>query len=371
MKKALALLLAALISSMAFAGCGRGGEAPSSSAGSPAASSAAPANGNSEEKELNIFTWDGYFPQDVQDAFTEQTGIKLNFSNFETNEEMLTKLQASNAGDYDIVVVSDYMVAIMNELGGLLKEIDKEKVPNYQNLDPAYLGKFYDPDNLYTVPYGPGAPLIVYDPATCPVEIKGYADLWNPALKDSLVLMDSSRVIIGITLKTMGRSFNETDTAVLAEAKEKLMGLKDNVRTLSVNNLQDVILSGEASAGFMFTSQVAMALDANPELQVVYPEEGLGFGIDCLTVAANAPHPDNAFAFLNFLLEPQTAANVSSQIYYLCPNTAAQEFLPEAYKANGAFATPSEMLDKAEFVEDVGTELAAEYEKIWTEFKQQ
>ena len=149
------------------------------------------------------------------------------------------------------------------------------------------------------------------------------------------------------------------------------MGLKGNVRTLSVNNLQDVILSGEASAGFMFTSQVAMALDANPELKVVYPEEGLGFGIDCLTVAANAPHPENAFAFLNFLLEPEIAASVSSQIYYLCPNTAAQQFLPEAYKANGAFATPSEMLDTAEFVEDVGTELAAEYEKIWTEFKQQ
>ena len=107
--------------------------------------------------------------------------------------------------------------------------------------------------------------------------------------------------MIGITLKTMGKSFNETDPAVLDEAKAKLMELKPNIRTLAMNNLQDVILSGEASVGYMFTAQVVMALQANPELKVVYPEEGMGFGIDNLIVPLNAPHEDNAFSFINYI----------------------------------------------------------------------
>lgn len=370
MKKWIAAALAAALAMGAFAGCG----STSGDTGAPSAETdgaeASPAAG-AGKKELNIFTWDGYFPQDVMDGFTGATGIKVNFSNFESNEEMLTKLQAANAGDYDIVVVSDYMIDIMRKLGGLLGELDKAKIPNLTNIDPSYQGKFYDPDNLYTIPYGPGTPLIVYDPAVCTVDIQSYADLWDPALKDSVVVMDSSRVVIGITLKTMGKSFNETDPAVLDEAKAKLMGLKPNIRTLSVNNLQDVIISGEAGVGFMFTSQVAMALAERPDLKLVYPKEGLGFGVDALTVPANAPNKDSAYAFLNYVLEPETGAKISSQIMYLCPNLASAAFLPDDYKNNPAFATPpSDLMASAEFVEDVGTETAALYEKIWTEFKQ-
>ncbi len=322
-----------------------------------------------EEKALNIFTWDGYFPEDVMNDFTSQTGVKVNYSNFESNEEMLTKLEAANAGDYDIIVVSDYMVEIMAKRGGLLAELDKSKIPNYANLDEAYISQFYDPDNLYTVPYGPGSPLLIYDPATCPVKIEGYADLWDPQLEDSLALMDSARVIIGITLKTLGEDFNSTDEAALERAKEKLIELKPNIRTMSVNQLQEAVLSGEASVGFLFTSQVATAKTMNPDLEIVYPKEGLGFGIDTLAVPLNAPHKENAHVFLNYLLEGETAARVSTQIQYLCPNTAAQEFLPDEYRNNPAYAIPGDLLKAADFAKDVG-EATALYDKIWTEFKQ-
>ena len=352
MRKLGTVLLAVLLLFSAFSGCS------SQSGGSDAAAG-----------ELNIFTWDGYIPADVQEEFTAETGIKINMSNFESNEEMLTKLEATGGGDYDIVIASDYIIEIMRKKGGLMKELDKSKIPNYGNIDPNFQSQFYDPDNLYTIPYGPGTPLIVYDPEAVSIDIQGYADLWDPSLKDSIVAMDDGRNMIGITLKTMGKSFNETDPAVLEQAKEKLLELKPNIRTLAMNNLQDVILSGEATVGYMFTSQVVLALQADPDLKVVYPEEGMGFGIDNIFVPAQAPNEDNAYTFINYILDGEVGAKISSQIQYLCPNSAAAEYLPEEYKNNPALYIPSDIMGNTEFIQDVG-EAVSIYDKIWTEFKQ-
>lgn len=359
MKKIVALTLATVMTVMMMSGCGASPAPSSTNPAEPAAPAA-------EEKVLNIFTWDGYFPQDVIDGFTAQTGIKINFSNFETNEEMLTKLEATNGGDYDLVVASDYIIDIARKKGGLLMELDRSKLPNFANLDENYLNKYFDPDNKYTIPYGPGTPLIVYDPAKVPFEITGYADLWRPELADSIAAIDDGRNMIGITLKTMGKSLNETDPAVLEEASKKLMELKPNIRMLTYNNIQDAIIGGEASVGYMFTSQVAIAMDTRPDLKVCYPKEGMGFGIDSLFISATAPHSDNAHQFINYILDGEVGAKVSSQVYYLCPNKASVPFLPESFKNNPAFNTP---LEGTEFIMDIG-EATAIYDKIWTEFKQ-
>ncbi len=271
---------------------------------------------------MNVFTWATYFPDDILKAFTEETGITVNYSNFSTNEEMLSKLETVQGGEYDIVLASDYIVKMAIK-EGLVKKLDKGQISNYENLDPSYLGNLFDPDNEYTVPYGVGTPLIVYDPSRVDVEIKGYADLWNPALKDSLVLVNDARNIIGITLKTMEKSLNEEDSAVLGEAKSKLMELKDNVRVLDYDTPYNKLLEGEATVGYMFTSQAATCLMANPDLKVVYPEEGLGFGIDAVFVPSNAPHEKNAHAFLDYILRGEVAADIYPQILYLCPNKAA------------------------------------------------
>ena len=348
--KLAAITLAAALAAMTFAGC------------------SGTQNGSADdEKTLNLFTYDGYVPQDVLDGYTEQTGVHVNYTNFESNEEMLAKLQAADGGDYDIIICSDYMIDLMRQEGGLIRELDTSKLSNYGNIDPAYQSQFYDPDNQYTIPYAPGVPLIVYNPETCPVEIEGYADLWNPELADSLVVMDSSRIMVGITLKTMGKSMNETDPEVLGEAEENLLELKPNVRTMAVNDLDTVLTSGEASVGFMYTSQVAKALEANPDLKVVYPKEGLGFGIDCIVVPENAPHADNAYSFIDYCLDPEIGAKISSEILYLCPNQASVEYLPADFRET--LSLPEEKLQNVEFIKDVG-DVANEYERIWTAFKQ-
>ena len=319
--------------------------------------------------ELNIFTWDGYFPQEVLDGFTESTGIKLNFSHFESNEEMLTKLEAVNAGDYDIIIASDYIIDIARNKGGLLKELDKSLIPNFDNLEPGYLNQYFDPNNVYTMPYGPGTPLIVYDPSRVDFEIKGFNDLWNPKLKDSLVLIDDARVLIGMALLSMGESMNTQDVATIEKAGEKLIELKPNIRLLSYNNLQTAILSGEATAGYMFTTQSSSAISENPDLKIVYPEEGMGFGIDSMFIPLNAPNSNNAHTFMNYLLDPEVSAKVATGVMVPCVNKESAAFLPSWYTSNGALFIPSEELTKTEFITDVGSATEV-FDRVWTNFKQ-
>lgn len=348
MKKWIAMLLVPVLALGLTAGCGEKA---------------------SNENELNVLTWDGYIPEDVLAEFQETTGIKVNLSNFNTNEEMLSKLEATNGGQYDVVIGSDYIIDIARNKG-LLAELDTAKIPNFQNIDPAFQSQYYDPQNTYTVPYGPGTPLIIYDPEAVDVEIKGYNDLWDLSLKNSIVMMDDARNVIGITLKSMGESMNETDPEILEQAKEKLFQLKPNIYKLDYNNPYDAIISGEASVAYMFTPQVLLAQQARPELEVVYPEEGMGFGIDAWFVPLNAPHMDNAHTFLNYILDAEVGARISEQILYICPNQAAQAYLSEEFKSNKVLYIPSEVLGETEFIKDVG-EATTLYDNIWTAFKQQ
>lgn len=316
--------------------------------------------------ELNIYTWAEYVPQDVIDSFEQETGIRVNYTNFESNEEMLAKLETGKGGEYDIVIASDYIIKIAAE-EGLVKEIDKEKVPNFKNIDPVFQNFFYDPDNKLSVPYGPGIPLIVYNPETVTAKITGYESLWDPSLEDSVALMDSERVVMGMVLKTMGQSFNTEDLDVIREAGEKLKELAPNIRVLSQNQTQDFLLSGEVSAAYLFTSQVVLALQQNPDLEVVYPKEGLGFGVDAAFIPAQAPNSDNAHAFLNYILDGEVGAKISKQTYYLCPNQAAYEFLPEEFQKS--LIISAEDIPEGEFIQDIGSEAMSLHEEMWTEFK--
>lgn len=321
-----------------------------------------------KSEELNLYTWADYVPADVISEFEKETGIKVNYTNFETNEEMLAKLENSKGGDYDLIIASDYIVKIAAD-EGLLKELDKTKIPNFSNIDQKYQGFFYDSESKYTVPYAPGIPLIVYNPAQVSIEITGYQSFWDPTLKDSVGIMDTERVINGIALKTLGESFNTEDLEVIQKAGDKLLELAPNIRILSQDQTQNYLISGEISAAFLFTSQVALALQANPDLKVVYPEEGLGFGVDALFIPSKAPNSDNAHKFLDYILKGEVGAKISSQIYYLCPNKAAYEYLPEEFQKS--LVISAEDIPQGEFIQDVSPEATELHNKIYTAFKAQ
>ena len=320
-----------------------------------------------EEKALNLFTWELYVDDETIAQFEKETGIKVYYTNFNTNEEMLLKLQNAKGGDYDLIIASDYILNIARKQN-LLQKLDKGLIPNYANLDAASLSQYYDENNEYTAPYIIGTPLIVYDPAQVNFEITSYADLWDESLKDSVVVMDDARNIIGITLKTMGQSFNVTDDEVLKQAADKLAQLRPNIRAFNSDTPQLDLLSGECSVGYMYTSYVVMALAENPSLKVAYPKEGLGLGIDSMVIPANAPHAENANRFINFILDPQVGVRVAQEQLFVTPNAASREILPEDILSNPALYIDPKLLEGAEFIQDLG-DYESVYQDIWKNFK--
>ena len=347
MKKILSAALAALLLVGALAGCS------GSSAG--------------ENGELVLYTWENMFPQEVLDAFTEETGIQVTYSNFDTDETMLARLETAKGGDYDLVIADDYIIETAIQQG-LVQELDISKLENYGSINPVYQGQFFDPEDKYTVPYGAGVQTIVYDPSVVDVDIQGYADLWDASLEDNVGIIGSFRVINGMALKVLGESYNTEDLAAIDAAGEKLLELAPNIRLIKDDNTQDDLLSGEVGAAVLYTSQVTLAKMANPDLEVVFPQEGIGFGIMAQFIPVNAPHAENAYKFIDYILQPEVAAQCFEYIGYYCTNLDAEQYISEEYRD---FLTLPEDIGSGsmEMIGNVSAEALEEHQKIWTEFK--
>lgn len=327
-------------------------------------------NTNSEEdKVLNLFTWANYVPDDIVKKFEAKTSIKVNYSNFSTNEEMMAKLQAVKGSQYDVVICSDYIIQVMSKQKNvLMKTINKNDIKNYKNIDPAYLSQYYDKENKYSIPYTLGAQMLVYNTEKVSKTMNSISDLWDPSLKDSLVLLDDPRSIIGAALTKLGYSINETEESKLAQAKVELKRLKPNVKVLDADTPHNSLISGDTTAGLMWGSQASAAVKGNSKLKIVYPSEGMQFGEDNFIIPVKAPHPNNANTFIDFMLEGEISNQTTTQIEYINTNTAARRFMSKEYLNNKAFYVPQAEFAKAKQLEDVGTS-AKEYDLIWSEFK--
>ena len=322
-----------------------------------------------EAKVLNLMTWETYIDDGIIAAFEEETGIHVIYSPAQTNDEMLLKVSESGGKGFDLILASDYILDIMRKRN-LLQKLDKSQLLNYANLGERFINHYYDPDNEYTVPYLAGTPLIVYDPVKVGIDIEGYADLWDPSLKDSVVLFDDARLVVGFTLKTMGRSLNETDPAILEQAKEKLMPLLPNIRAFDYDTPYLLMINGETTVGFMFTPQVYTAVMDRPDLKVVYPKEGLGFGIDGLVLSIQAEHVNNAHLFLDYLMRPDVAAHNAMEQYSLNVNEAAEPLLDEDFRNSPVVYIPEVLLADAEFIKDIGS-AETTMQEIFAAFKLQ
>ena len=293
---------------------------------------------SADSKELVLYTWENMFPQEVLDGFEEETGIKVVYSNFDTDENMLEKLSMAKGGDYDVVVADDYIIETAIQ-EGLVEKLDTSKLSGWDNINPLYQGQFYDPNDEYTAPYGAGIPLIVYDPDMVDIDINGITNL------------------------ALGQDFNDQNLDDIAKTGEKLLELAPNVRLIQDDNTQDSLLNGEASVAFLYTSQVTAALQENPDLKVVYPEEGLGFGVMGMFIPSEAPDKDEAYQFMDYILQPENAAKCFDYIGYYCTNKAADSLLE-----NQNLVVPDSVTEGSA-VENISAEAEEAYNKNWTEFK--
>jgi spermidine/putrescine transport system permease protein len=326
--------------------------------------------GPSEEKrELNVFNWSEYLPQSVIDKFEERYNCKVNYSTFSSNEEMLAKIMAGGS-NYDLAVASDYMVEILKKQN-LIEPINKNKLSNIGNLGDEFMNLPFDRGNEYSIPYMWLAGIIGVDSSKVdPSTITSYDDLWKPEFKNSLVLLDDERVIIGLTLKSLGYSLNETSPEALEKAKEKLIKLKPNIKAYDSDSPKTMLINGEAKAIFAWGAESSLAKRENKNVQMVLPKEGLFLQQDNFVIPKGAKNNDLAHEFINFILEPEISAEISEAFPYGNPNKAAYPLIDPDIIADKAVYPPSEEVKKGEYLRDIGDKIKI-FDDIWTSVKQE
>ena len=325
--------------------------------------------------ELNLFVWTEYIPQEMVDCFEDVYGITINRNEFSSNEEMYAKL-AAGSSNYDLTQPTDQIVALMIR-NSMLEALDHEQLPVLANFDPSYMDQSFDPGNQYTIPYLAGTDAIVVNTDSVATIPSSFADLWNAEYAGRLVLVDDARAIIGATLLTLGYDPNTTDAAQLEEAKAKLAELVPNVKIFDSDSPKTALIAGDADLGIVWTGEAQLAKDENPAIEFVYPSEGAILWQDTWAMPVGAPHPDAAYAWLNYINQPELFWLTLRDFPYNNPNSAAlawaAEHQPELYaQRNSSTVTtpPAEAVAAGHRIQDVG-DASPLYDRIWTEVKGQ
>jgi spermidine/putrescine transport system substrate-binding protein len=318
-------------------------------------------------KTLNLYIWSEYTSPTVLEAFTKKTGIKVNEANYASNEEMLAKIQ-SGASGYDIVVPSDYMVSVMKKLE-LLAEIDKSAVPNIKNLDPKFLGKNFDPENKYSFPYAWGTTGIAVNKALYTEPVTGWDALFTETKASGrIAMLDDVREALGAALKFEGKSLNSKTDAELASAKQILLKAKKHLKAFN-STPADMITSGEVVMAQMYSAEALVAArDSGRLIEFVLPKEGAAMAIDSIAVLKSAKNKPEAWAFINFIFEISSNADLVTRLLTGPVVNGVQDQLPADIKNHkGLF--PSELELKAfEMMEDLG-DATTQYDRLWSEIK--
>ncbi len=321
-----------------------------------------------EEKVLYVYNWSEYMPEGVLEKFTKETGIKVKYSTYDSNEAMYAKIKTAGNESYDIIVPSTYFV---NKMGreGMLAKIDTKKLKNYGNLDKKLLSKPYDPKNEYSIPYLWGTTAISYNAKLLGEGAVGsWSDLWKSEYKKNILLNDDMREVFGIALKVLGYSANSTNQKEIEAAYVKLQELMPNVKMFYSESQKQVYLSEEVALGMNFNGESYMASLESEEIKYVYPKEGALVWVDSLVIPKNAKHMENAMKFIDFLLRPEIGKEISEEIGYASPNTASIALLDDETKNNRIIYPTEEDLKNSEFQIDVGEALGV-YEKYWEMLK--
>ncbi|MFA9381642.1 MAG: PotD/PotF family extracellular solute-binding protein [Acetanaerobacterium sp.] len=323
--------------------------------------------GSKATPEISIFIWTEYLPQSVLDKFEEEYDVKVNMTTFSSIADMYAKVKSAPTGTYDVVDVAELYIEKMGS-EGLLEPLDFENIPNVSNISSGYLKPWYDPENTYSVPYLGGVASICVNTEKVSGEITSYEDLFDPQFENSLVLIDDFRVIIGAVNVMLGFDYNETDPAKLEQTRAKLMELKPNVKLLDSDSPKTAMISGETTAGIIYSAEIAIANEENPDVEIVFPKEGQYLFLDSLCVAKDSKNKELAEKLINFILEPEISKMITEAFPYTNPNSAAMELMDEAFRANPAKNIPNEAIEKGLGVRDLDSDALEIYNDIWTQF---
>ena len=322
---------------------------------------------------LNVYNWGEYISNgsddsvDVVAAFEQLTGIHVNYTTFDSNESLYAKLK-SGAANYDVIIPSDYMAAKMIA-EGMLKPLNYDNIPNFQNIDAGYRDPDYDPENAYTVPYMLCTTGIIYNTTMVDKAPTGWADLWDERYSGNILMFNNSRDAYAIAAFKAGKSINPESTEEVDEVVEDLKAQKPLVQAYVMDEIFDKMIGGEAAIGVYYSGDAITMIDDNPDLAFVFPEEGTVLSVDCMAVPAASEHQEAAEMFINFMCEPDIGKANSEYIGYTTPMQSVWEILDDDLKYS-EIAYPSEEVEAKERVfTALSDEVNSELDVKWSEMK--
>ncbi|SFG14188.1 spermidine/putrescine transport system substrate-binding protein/spermidine/putrescine transport system permease protein [Oribacterium sp. WCC10] len=327
---------------------------------------------------LYVYNAGEYIDPELIDMFEEETGINVVYDVFETLEEMYPVIEAGGV-IYDCVCPSDYMIEKMLQ-NNLLQEINYDNIPNIKYIGEDYMkmASEFDPGNKYAVPYTWGTVGILYntrmlDELGVPYPTK-WSDLWNPKLKNEILMQDSVRDAFMVALKKNGFSCNTENPEELDKAKQDLIDQKPIVQAYVIDQVRDKMIGEEAAVGIIYSGEILYVQDelegTDVNVEYAIPEEGTNLWIDAWVIPKNARNKEYAEKWINFLCRPDVAAKNFEYITYSTPNTGALELLDQEYLDNKAvFPDTKELLKTSEFYHYLGQEGDALYNDRWKTVK--
>ena len=364
MKRKHRLLIGGLVSAAlmsAIAGCG------TTTTTSASSSSGSGQQNNQISSVLNFANWSDYLPHSLLTKFEKEYHVKINYTTYDSNAELLTKMQAGEK--FDLIVPSDYMVQTMLRLG-LLDKLDFKYIPNIKNIYPGFRHLAYDPNGEYYVPYLWGVTTIAVNTKKVHTKVTTYSDLLNPVFKNQLIAYDSPRTLVGMALIMNGHNINDTNPADLAQAKATLMKFRPQIKIFNSADQHTSLLNGEAIAGIVLSGEGAQAYSQDPWILPVFPKIGLNKWVDNMCIPAGAPHKYTAELFINFMLNPQNSAALENDQQYSDPNKAAIPYIQKSLESNPWINLPQWVINQGEVQVGLTGQQNTEFNNIYTAFKQ-
>jgi len=324
--------------------------------------------GNASSDTITIFNWGEYIDPELITQFEEESGYRVVYETFDSNEAMMTKIEQGGTS-YDIAVPSEYAIEKMKE-NDLLLEIDHAQIPNLGNIDPYFLDLAFDPKNKYSIPYFWGTVGVVFNPSLLDGQtFDSWESLWDPSLEGEVLLVDGAREIIGMGLNSLGYSLNSTDEKELLEATAKLKELTPNVKAIIGDEVTQLMINEEASVAITFSGQAADMMWENESLDYAVPEEGSNLWFDNMVIPKTAANIEGAHKFINFMLDAEVAAQNADYVGYSIPNAAAVELMDEEVIADERFYPTEEARENLEVYKNLGLEMLGTYNELFLEFK--
>lgn len=317
---------------------------------------------------LYVYNWGEYIDPALLKKFEKEYGIRVILETFDSNESMLAKIK--NGGThYDIAVPSEYAIQKMKE-EKLLIPIDHKKLPNLKNINPDFMNLDFDKGNKYSIPYFWGTVGILYNPdKTKGIDFSRWDSLWDPRLKNNVLIVDGAREALGFSLNSMGESLNETNPQILDKSEQKLEKLGPNVKGVVGDEINTMMVQKEADVAVVWSGMGADIMTENENLDFVVPKEGSNLWFDNMVIPKTAQNVDGAHKFINFLLDAKIGKQNTEWVGYATPNTASYKLLDKETREDERFYPSKAVQEKLEVYEDLGFENIKRYNELFLKFK--